>query len=111
MITKKDKSGYRELLPGIHMKPLVWHDRMLMVEFFLQKDAQVPLHDHPNEQCGYLISGHMRLSIAGMAHDILPGDSYSIPEGIKHQAEIIKDSVVIDVFTPIREDYLPDNTL
>lgn len=91
------------------MKPLVWHERMLMVEFFLEKGSTVPLHSHPNEQTGYMVSGNMKLTIDKIEYDIHPGDSYSIPEGIEHKAEVILNSVVIDIFSPIRQDYMPEN--
>ena len=37
-----------------------------------------------------------------------PGDSWCIPGHVEHRAEIIEDSVAIEVFSPVREDYLPD---
>lgn len=82
-----------------------------MVEFRLQKGATLPLHCHPHEQIGYLVTGHIRLTVGADVHDVGPGDSWCIPGDMLHCAEIIEDSVAIEVFSPVREDYLPPATL
>ncbi|NVN98563.1 MAG: cupin domain-containing protein [Geobacteraceae bacterium] len=107
MFTKQSNDGYKQVLDGIHMKTLVHGDKSLMVEFRLQKGASLPLHSHPHEQTGYLVSGRMQLEIGGTPHDLLPGDSWCIPGDLLHGAVIIEDSVAVEVFSPVREDYLP----
>lgn len=66
----------------------------------------VPKHSHPNEQSGYVISGKYRIQYQNYNEILLPGDSYSIPDNIEHSMEVIEAGEVIDVFTPIRKDYL-----
>ncbi len=78
-----------------------------MTEFKLQKNSILPRHSHPHEQAGYLVKGHMLLSIDEEKYDVKPGDSWCIPSGIEHGAEIMEDSVAIEVFSPVRTDYLP----
>jgi quercetin dioxygenase-like cupin family protein len=100
------ENGYSEILPGIRIKTLCYGEAMLMSEFLLQKGALLPSHDHPYEQTGYLVKGIMKLTIGDNSRTILPGDSWSIPPGVSHFAEIIEDSVAIEVFNPARKDYL-----
>ena len=107
MFGKGSQGGYRQALDGIRMKTLVHEGKTLMVEFLLEKGALLPLHTHPHEQTGYLVSGRMRLVIGGVANEVLPGDSWCIPGDEEHCAEILEDSVAIEVFSPVREDYLP----
>lgn len=107
MYVKHGNDGYRKALDGIEQKTLVHGDKTLMAEFRLQKGAALPLHSHPHEQAGYLIKGQLRLTIGAEVHDVLPGDSWCIPGDMLHCAEIIEDSVAIEVFSPVREDYLP----
>lgn len=107
MFTKQSTEGYRHVLDGIEMKTLVHGDRSLMVEFRLQNGATLPVHSHPHEQTGYLVSGRMLLEIGGTPHDLQPGDSWCIPGNMLHGAKIIEDSVAVEVFSPVREDYLP----
>ena len=107
MFATYSKNGYRRALAGIEQKTLVHGDKTLMVEFRLQKDATLPMHAHPHEQTGYLVKGLIRLTIGADVHEVLPGDSWYIPGGMLHGAEIIDESVAIEVFSPVREDYLP----
>jgi quercetin dioxygenase-like cupin family protein len=106
MFAKQNGDGYRQALAGIEQKTLVHGDKTLMVEFRLSKDATLPLHSHPHEQTGYLVSGHIRLTIGLEVYEVLPGDSWCIPGGVQHGAEIVADSVAVEVFAPVREDYL-----
>ena len=107
MFEKRSGSGYRLALEGVEQKTLVHGATTLMVEFRLKKGAQLPLHVHPHEQTGYLVAGRVRLVIGGDEYDVLPGDSWCIAGGASHRAEIVEDSVAVEVFSPVREDYLP----
>jgi len=99
--------GYGKALPGIRMKTLCYGAQTLMTEFLLERGSTLPLHAHPHEQTGYLVKGHMRLTIGGVPNDVFPGDSWCIPSSVEHGAQILEDSVAIEVFSPVREDYLP----
>ncbi len=97
---------YTEILKGIKLKTLCSGKLMLMTEFLLQKDAVLPEHSHPYEQTGYLVKGKIRLFIDGVPHEMNPGDSWNIPENVPHRAEITEDSVAVEIFSSVREDYL-----
>jgi quercetin dioxygenase-like cupin family protein len=106
MFEKLSSTGYHFALNGIERKTLVHGERMLMTEFRLRKGTVLPRHAHEHEQAGYLIKGHIRLSIGKEVYEAQAGDSWSIPGGVEHGAEILEDSAAIEVFSPIREDYL-----
>ncbi|MBI5483233.1 MAG: cupin domain-containing protein [Deltaproteobacteria bacterium] len=108
MFERHSKDSYRQALEGIEQKTLVYGDKTLMVEFRLQKGALLPLHCHPHEQTGYLVKGRILLTIESVVHEVLPGDSWCIAGGAFHCAEIIEDSIAVEVFSPVREDYLPE---
>jgi quercetin dioxygenase-like cupin family protein len=107
MIRKATERGFEPALPGIERKTLAYGDLTLMTEFRMRKGSRLPKHAHPQEQTGYLVSGRVRLTIGRSSVEARPGDSWSIPGGMKHQAEILEDSVAIEVFSPVRADYLP----
>ncbi len=107
MFTKNSSGDFRTLLPGIQFKTPVWGEKTSLSVFHLAKDSLIPPHAHPHEQTGYLVSGHLRFTIGPESMDALPGDSWCLPGGVEHAVEIIEDSIVIEVFSPIREDYLP----
>lgn len=107
MFQKHSEKGYTVAIPGISQKTLVYGERSLMTEFLLKKGSELPKHSHPHEQTGFLVTGRIRLSIGTQEYDVMPGDSWCIPSSVEHGAEILEDSVAIEVFSPVREDYLP----
>jgi quercetin dioxygenase-like cupin family protein len=108
VFNKHDNTGFHSRIKGIDQKTLVYGERTLMTEFRLKKHHQVPHHSHACEQTGYMIAGEMILTIGSNPYRCLPGDSWCIPMNMEHQAEVIEDSVVIEVFSPVRKDYLPE---
>jgi quercetin dioxygenase-like cupin family protein len=107
VFVKHSAEGYKTALPGIRMKTVCYGARTLMTEFLLERGRTLPVHSHPYEQTGYLIQGHMRLRIGAQEHEVGAGDSWCIPTGVEHGAQIIEDSIAVEVFSPVREDYLP----
>ena len=107
MFKKHNTDDYTDPLPGIRQKTLAFGDRTLMTEFLLAKASALPDHAHPYEQTGYLVKGHIVLRIGEEEHDVTPGDSWCIPMNIAHGARILEDSITIEVFSPVRADYLP----
>jgi quercetin dioxygenase-like cupin family protein len=107
MIRKASQRGYEPALPGIERKTLVHGDRTLMTEFRMGKGSTLPKHAHPQEQTGYLVSGRVRLTIGSRSVEARPGDSWTVPGGTRHGAAVLEDSVAIEVFSPVRKDYLP----
>lgn len=78
-----------------------------MAEFLLDAGSVLPRHAHPHEQTGYLVRGRLRLTIGEQTQEVGPGDSWSIPGDTEHSAEVLADALAIEVFSPVREDYLP----
>lgn len=106
MFGKHSDSGFSEVLPGISIKTICHGRSTLMSEFRLKAGALLAEHSHPNEQIGYLVRGRMKLHIGQSARELLPGDSWCVAGGVPHRAEIFADSVAIEIFSPLREDYL-----
>jgi quercetin dioxygenase-like cupin family protein len=106
MFQKKTEDRGRRLLDGVYLKVRVHGEKTLMGEFCLEKGAVVPAHDHPHEQTGVLLSGRLRFTVDGERIDAGPGDAWCIAGGVPHSAEALEDSVAVEVFSPLREDYL-----
>jgi quercetin dioxygenase-like cupin family protein len=106
MIARHAEENYKEIIDGIKIKTLVYGDETLMTEFQMKKGSLLPAHAHPYEQTGYLLSGNIVLHVGEKKYKRSPGDSWCIPKNIQHKAEIIEDSVALEVFSPAREDYL-----
>lgn len=106
-VGKACENGYIKVFDGITRKTLVYGDNTLLTEFILEKGKILPMHSHPEEQTGYLVSGHIILIIDGERHEIKAGDSWAIPGTVAHGAETIEDSVAVEIFSPVRNDYIP----
>ena len=106
MLKKKDQLTYRPLIDGVQLGTMVHGEKTLMGRFKLAKGSVIPAHDHPHEQTGLLLSGRMVFTIDGVEHEVVPGDSWCIGSGVPHSATAVEDSVAVEVFSPVREDYL-----
>ena len=105
MIVKSDEGQGRSFL-GVDLVLLSHGPESMVTKMLYKKEDNPPLHKHPNEQSGYVVSGKYRIVIDNVAQEIGPGDSYSIPRDVEHRIEIIEPGEVVDVFSPPRKDYL-----
>jgi len=108
MFKAHSSENYRSTIKGIKQKTLVYGKNTLMSELRLSTGSRIPTHSHPHEQTGYLVSGRTRLFIGDQVYDCKPGDSWCIPSDTEHGMYALKDSVYIEVFSPVREDLHPD---
>jgi quercetin dioxygenase-like cupin family protein len=102
---RPDEATQIEMLPGVHRRTMGTTDEAMLCEFYLQRDSVVPPHSHMNDQVGYVILGKVEMTIGDQVRICNPGDSYAVPGGIVHSARAVADSVVIDAFSPPRDDY------
>lgn len=94
------------LTEGVTGRPLFGEGAMLNVIEF-EAGATVAPHSHPHEQLGIVLRGMQALVVDGVPHELGPMEGYVIPGGIEHSAYCGPEgATVIDVFDPVREDYL-----
>jgi quercetin dioxygenase-like cupin family protein len=79
----------------------------MLVEHHMELGWAGARHSHPHDQMVYVISGRLRFSCGTAEFEAAAGDSFVLRGGIEHQAWALAPSVILDVFTPCREDYLP----
>ena len=105
MIVKSKNSKHREF-KGVNFEVLATGAKSMVTKMNYKTGDKVPLHAHPNEQTGYVISGKYIIQYGQIKESLQEGDSYCIPENVEHSWEVITEGEVIDVFTPPRADYL-----
>ena len=106
MFRKKDTAKSRQLIEGVELSTLVHGEKTLMGQFRIARGSAIPAHSHPHEQTGIMISGKLRWNVDGETWETVTGDSWCLPGGLEHSAEALEDSIIIEVFSPVREDYL-----
>jgi len=92
--------------PGLTRRVGANNDKLFLAEHRMEKGWIGAAHSHPHDQVVYVVGGHLRVVSAGRTFDVKSGDSFVVRGGVGHQASAIEPSLVIDVFTPCREDYL-----
>jgi quercetin dioxygenase-like cupin family protein len=84
-----------------------WGEQVMINVVDLDPNAAVALHSHPHEQLGFVISGRITMTIAGVDHPLDPDDCYQVPGGVEHSAAAGPEGCrVLDIFHPVREDYV-----
>ena len=91
--------------PGLRRQVMSYSPAMMMVRHTMQKGWVGARHSHPHEQMVYIVSGGIRFEHPGGVFEAKPGDCFLVPGGVEHQASALADSEVLDIFTPMREDY------
>ena len=91
--------------PGLRRQVMSYSPSMMLVRHTMIKDWVGARHSHPHEQMVYIVRGRIRFEHPGGVFDVGPGDSFLVPGNVEHQASALEDSEVLDIFTPMREDY------
>jgi quercetin dioxygenase-like cupin family protein len=91
--------------PGMKRQVLSYSDQLMLVRHYFEKGWVGARHSHPHHQLVYVVSGAIRVDVAGRVFDVRAGDSFVVDGGVEHQASALEESEVLDVFTPVREDY------
>ena len=106
MLTKNADVKPIEMVPGVTRRTLNYGERTLLAEVTLAKGSIVPAHTHVHEQIGYLASGRIRFRIGDDIQELGPGDSWLVPSNVEHEVWALEDAVAIDIFSPVREEYI-----
>ena len=106
MISINAESPYREVDPGVERKLLATGGQMMTAQLRFQKGAVGSQHSHPHEQVGYVVSGSFEFTLEGVNYTLRAVDSYYVPSGVVHSARALEDSILVDIFTPQRQDFL-----
>lgn len=98
---------WQELGGGVRRKVMAYGDQLMAVYVEFKRGAVGALHRHPHLQITYLESGALTTRIGGQTRVLKGGDFYYIPADVEHGVEALEDSVLIDFFTPMREEFVP----
>ena len=87
-------------------RKIVTGEREMLAQIYLKKGALVPMHNHESEQMTYVLQGALKFLIAGEEITVREGEVLHIPSWVEHQAEALDDTFELDLFSPIRTDWL-----
>jgi quercetin dioxygenase-like cupin family protein len=87
-------------------RKIVSGTREMVAQHYLKKGALVPVHAHESEQMTYVLQGALRAIVHGDEVVVREGEILHVPPGVPHQAEAIEDTFTLDLFCPIRREWL-----
>ncbi len=88
------------------VRQFITAERVTVARFELARGGVVPRHAHENEQVSYIVSGALTFVFDDRRVTVRGGEVIQIPPNVPHAAEVIEDCVAIDVFSPVRQDWL-----
>jgi unsaturated pyranuronate lyase len=91
---------------GLKRRVLAYNENLFLAEHEMVKGWTGTVHSHPHDQIVYVVHGHLKVSCQGNTFDVRTGDTFVVRGGVEHGASALEESLVIDVFTPCREEYL-----
>ena len=91
-------------------RKLVAGDRQMLVQVYLKRGALVPLHSHESEQLIYVLDGMLKVRVAGEEVVVRGGEVVWIPSCVPHQTEALADTFELDLFSPVRLEWLPESS-
>ncbi len=87
----------RKIITGVHE---------MAAQVYIKKGGVVPEHSHVSEQISYILDGALQFTIAGIEYVLKKGDVLVIPPDVPHRALALEDTLDLDIFSPIRQDWL-----
>ena len=87
-------------------RKIVSGEREMMAQIYLKRGALVPIHTHESEQMTYILQGALRFQVDGEEIIVREGEVLHIPSRVPHQTEALEDTLELDVFSPIRAEWL-----
>ncbi|MCG8334426.1 MAG: cupin domain-containing protein [Proteobacteria bacterium] len=99
---------WEELGSGLKRKILGYGEKIMLVKVAFDKGAVGPIHHHLHSQTTYVLEGSFEVTIGNEQQILKSGDGFYIPPGVDHGAVALEDGILIDVFSPLREDFIQD---
>jgi len=94
------------MTPTVRRRAIATGEKLYQMLVELKQGSHLPAHQHPHEQIVHVIKGRLKLTVAGEPHELKPGESYLLPGNVPHAVEEIEEALVLDNFSPPREDLI-----
>jgi quercetin dioxygenase-like cupin family protein len=95
-----------ETMSDVISRKVISGEKAMVAQVFLKKDAVVPEHHHESEQLTYIMEGALKFELEGQEVVVRKGEVLHIPSNVPHRAVALEDTLDLDIFSPIRKDWL-----
>ena len=97
---------WEEVDNGVKRKIMAWDDKLMVVKVQFEKGGIGSVHQHYHSQATHVESGIFEVEIGGEKKVLSGGDAFYVPPNVLHGAVCLEAGVLIDVFSPMREDFI-----
>lgn len=105
-IVHPDEVEGRKMDEGVEMKVLAYGEKLMMTYVKFKKGAVAKIHSHEHEQMSYIVEGEFIYTVGDEEYHVRKGHSIHVPSNVPHGVRALTDGILVDVFTPIRSDFL-----
>ena len=95
-----------EAMSDLISRKIVTGEKAMVAHVYLKKGAVVPEHHHESEQITWIMEGALKFELEGREVIVRAGETLTIPSNVPHRAVALEDTLDIDIFSPIRHDWL-----
>ena len=95
-----------ESMSDLISRKIITGEKAMVAQVFLKKDAVVPEHHHESEQITYIMEGALKFQLEDKEVVVRAGEVLLIPSNVPHRAVALEDTLDVDIFSPIRHDWL-----
>ena len=106
VFVKGSGTSWEDLGGGIRRKMLGYDPDLMMTHIEFRIGAVGSVHKHPHRQVTFIQKGSFEVQIGDKKEILKAGDCYFVPPGIEHGVVALEDSLLVDVFAPMREEFL-----
>ena len=96
----------KEVVNETFARKIISGDKVMVAQLFFAKGGVIPEHFHESEQISYIAEGALKFELEGQEVVVRKGQVLRIPSNVPHRAVALEDSVGMDIFSPIRHDWL-----
>ena len=96
----------KEVLSPTIARKIISGERAMVAQVFIAKGGVVPEHHHESEQITYILEGALEFELEGRCVVVNAGEVLRIPSNVPHKAVALEDTLDLDIFSPIRRDWL-----
>ena len=102
--------GWEHMAPGVRRQVLGHGSDLMIVRVEFERDGVGALHHHPHRQATHIVHGRFEVTVGDDTTELGAGDCFYAEANVPHGVRAVEGGVLLDVFTPIREDFLAPRT-
>jgi len=102
----EQETPWQDAGPGVQRQVYGYGEALMLVKAKFEKGAEGTPHQHPHLQATYVASGAFEVTIGGQKNVVVAGDGFYVPADVLHGCTCLEAGVLIDAFSPCREDFL-----